>query len=975
MRLMWQALGLVLLGAVGVWAQVIAPGSEDETVFNTRPAYPAYAMQRYVSYDAVVPARGAVYDRLGQFVSYGSYGLRWNEVRDRYTRQKEEAGLGLGSLSGGSDVLQQSNFFNFLAVVRQNYDQQYMSMAVGRNLAASFTPLVLSHISYGGLRVDYATPRQDLTFLLSRGGSMESSLLFSRLRGDERGFEELSPVIVGGGNWRGHFGALDIGASFFRQVQSNVKSKPVSLVRGDVPYPEIRSPKVLKVRVSDDSPRDLQAAAYYGASVAVKGLVDSVAVYYTGSRQRAQGSRYEYRAGMEAVIEEGRQVDGHYEASGPDERIIVSFDLQSLYAAQPGLVVVDADIEVLVEGDYRIGMRQLYDFSFTDPNTGVTSVDQRSWPFTPEAGDQSIDQFSDYLGQDETFFTVRRSEDGPRIGEGPVAVRFKHAIPTAQTFYSVNINLLTERFHLNGEFVLNPQDFKFPTAAGKRQSEMAKAGYMTLKGRMGVLGTVGAEVFHLEPTYGGWYDSRRGGLVLHTDVRERAAGITNRSITQEFRTYDDNDDHDNWPDDYPGSADILYMPRGNFERPTFPSSRPEGGVYPGLDRNGDLILDHDRNRNAVDDYLEPFYGYDSDPPEFVYGLDLNNNLVPDFRENDDEPDYPYRRDQRGAHLYYDLTTKPWWLRLARLGWYRADEIAGGHKMSSFYGRVGLRAEMPRLWLDLSNDFKRVRDDIADDVYRVVPILVLGANPTLEETQANQRFNQPSPPPQDALPMRNSLANTSYLESRWLPLAGVQVVNTFKYVLNRKMTDKAGGTVLQKDETLHNFSMVNKASYSRMLLPKLELTARIKHLWAKWDENSYVPVDTLGTYTYLKRTPLPDGSVRLDTVSTPENEASWSLVTPELVLSYALTPQTRIEYGQHGLFLPMLHSRFTDRQVAANSFDQRVSLLQFSMLGEYGGYRMVSSVGLRWEKVDYHQRSLKEDIDFTSFFVDVIFSPE
>ena len=73
----------------------------------------------------------------------------------------------------------------------------------------------------------------DLTFLLSRGGSLEASLIYSRLRGDQRGFEEMSPVIVGGANWKGRFGGLELGATFFRQRQSNIKSKPLSLGRGD----------------------------------------------------------------------------------------------------------------------------------------------------------------------------------------------------------------------------------------------------------------------------------------------------------------------------------------------------------------------------------------------------------------------------------------------------------------------------------------------------------------------------------------------------------------------------------------------------------------------------------------------------------------------------------------------------------------------------------------------------------------------
>jgi hypothetical protein len=940
-------------------------------VFLREPPLPYFpqAQDRYVAYDAVVPARNAMYDRLGQFVSYGVYGLRWSEIRDRHTQAKIDAGVRTGALNGGSRVLQQSDFFNYFAAVRHSYGGRHMSMAVGRNLSTSFTPLVLNSMTYGGLRVDYGTPRHELTFLLSRGGSLESSLLYSRLRGDQRGFAELSPVIVTGANWKGHFGALDAGATFFRQLQSNVKSKPGSLVRGDLPYPEFRSPRVIKVRVSDDSPRDRGGAAVYGAQIFLRGLVDSAEVLYTSAAGLA--GPYQHLAGLQAAFA-GRQVADHYEAEG-SEAVVVTFDLQGLYQAQPDLVVAAVDFELLVEGDYRIGLRQLYDFEL--PSGALDA--NRAWPFNP-AGQFSLDQFQDHLGQEEMYFTVRRAKDSPALGQGPEVVRFRHAIPTAQSFYGLNVNWLSRYFHLTGEGVLNPQDFKFPTAPGSRFRRTSKAGYLTLQGRLGAAGRLGAEVFRLDPTYGGGYDSRRGGLVLHTDVREQQGSVENAvvAMTQEFRTYDDNDDHDNWPDDYPGSADALYMARGAFERPTYPSSRPEGGVYPGLDLNGDFILDHDKNRNAVEDYLEPFLGYDADPPEFVYGLDLNNNLVPDFRENDDEPDYPYRRDQQGAHLFCDLTARPRWLNLARLGWYRARELAGGHRMSALYGRVGLSGETPGFGLSFNDDLKRVRDDIADDTYRVILVFDPGGAGTRDAVATNERYNQPSPPLPDFLPMRNSLVNTAHLDSRWLPLPGLQVVNTLNYTVNRRFSDEdALGNRLQEAGTLHNFSMVNKASFTREVLPRLKGTARVKHLLARWDEGSYVPVDTLGTYRFVQETPGEDGTVRLDTVAVPEGEASWSLITPELVLSYELTPRTHLEFGQHGFFLPGLSGRYVDRRLPANGYTGNVSLLQLSMEGAYGGYRMISTVGLRRAKVDLHRRALAADADFTSFFADVIFSPE
>ena len=108
--------------------------------------YPPLSSDRYIRYGAANQGRRAVYDRLGQFVSYGSYGLQWTETRDSYTQAKIDAGIPLGSLNAGSGALIQNSFFQFLAVARQTYGEEAMSIAVGRNLASSFTPLVFNQM-------------------------------------------------------------------------------------------------------------------------------------------------------------------------------------------------------------------------------------------------------------------------------------------------------------------------------------------------------------------------------------------------------------------------------------------------------------------------------------------------------------------------------------------------------------------------------------------------------------------------------------------------------------------------------------------------------------------------------------------------------------------------------------------------------------------------------------------------------------
>ncbi|MBT6143931.1 MAG: hypothetical protein HOH74_00800, partial [Gemmatimonadetes bacterium] len=920
--------------------------------------YPPYSVDRYIRYGAANQGRRAVYDRLGQFVSYGSYGLQWSEMRDSYTQAKVDAGIPLGNLNAHSGALIQNSFFQFLAVARQTYGEEAMSIAVGRNLASSFTPLVVNQMQYGGLRIDYASRRHDLTILFSRGGTLETTL-WSNLRGNERDVREMSPVLVGGANWIGHFGNADVGATFYRQLQSNIKSDRASLWRGDVPYMELKPPKQITVRVRDDSPRDGGGAAVYDASILLVAVVDSTQRRYTSDSEQA-GTDVFFDPGMVRLQGiSGRQVGSHWEAA-EDEFIDIVFTIDADLAA------IDADIEVLADGDYLIEVRQLHDFDVP----GSTNTVERSWPSDPPQDGYAGTFFEDYLRQDEAFFTVARSDGRQGLDGAPKRVRINYGIPTAQSFYGASLKYEVEGLTLDGEIVHNPQEYKFPTAKGRRSTESGTAGYLTAQARFGRYGNVGAEVFRIEPNYGGSYDSRRGGLVLFTDTAGDVQAGESRGVTartQEYKAFDDNDDHDNWPDDMPGSGDALYMPRGTFQRPAYLARKPEGGVFPGFDMDGDLVVDFDRNRNTVDDYLEPFLGYDSMPPDFDFGIDFNNNLIPDYRENDDHPDYPYRRDQRGWHFFYDVNRRPWWLSEARLGAFGADEISGGHQSRVQYSILGVATEAPSWWTKARNVLKRVEDDIPDDVYRLV---------LSEDIEINSLYNEPSrTPPRDFLPMRKSVVNTAWIETGWLPARGLSVSNTFKYVVNRRGDVDGEGEdaeMIQKAGTDQNFSMVNKVSYQRELQPQLILTARAKHLLARWDEGSYSPVDS--TFGRIDDDNDPETPTVLDH-RLGGHEASWSLFTPELLLSYSLTRKTRIEFGQHGLFLPFLRARYSDREFEINSYTQNVSILQLSMSGEHGGYNLVAHVGLRRDNRYLHKDAKaagRKDTDMTAFFVDVIF---
>jgi hypothetical protein len=97
--------------------------------------------------------------------------------------------------------------------------------------------------------------------------------------------------------------------------------------------------------------------------------------------------------------------------------------------------------------------------------------------------------------------------------------------------------------------------------------------------------------------------------------------------------------------------------------------------------------------------------------------------------------------------------------------------------------------------------------------------------------------------------------------------------------------------------------------------------------------------------------------------------------PEVLATYTLTQKTRVEFGQHGLFLPFLRTRLHDRLSKAERYQSNVSILQVTMTGKHFGYAMVTSVGLRRERRYFNKTAMLDDTKLSAFFVDVIFGPE
>ncbi|MSR83708.1 MAG: hypothetical protein EXS58_12420 [Candidatus Latescibacteria bacterium] len=935
---LWRSLVLVVLWAGAVFGGT--PADEDLFIRKTQE-YDNFSRTGYERYP-LFPQSRPVYNRVGNYEGHGVYLMRWDEIREQNLEARLRAPDDVFRTEARSSVFADDatmrSEFGGLSMSHQGWQGRGATFFMGRGPTSTFSPLVFYQPDFSGVRADLTGAHQELSILLSRGGLWGRNL-YADFNGNSSGVIAMSPVLLYGGNWRGRFGALQLGASFLRQVQSSIKGDRSSLYRGGLPYQNLQPPKQLIVRLSDDSPDDQEGMAVYGVQVFVR--IKETGELRTGDAQAAAAG-----AVFDPLLQpqtRGRRVSDHWEAQGAAETVDFTFTLPAALAAE------SVQIAAQVSGDYHIGVRQKHDF--LSPETGKN--EERTWPSPSPLNGVNM-AFKDNPRETEPFYTVVRAAGNPRLGGESKLVRFDHAIPTGQTFYGFNSKIDVAHFSLEGEMVANPQDFIFPTAGGDRVRRTAFGGFLKVRRGLGRLGGAGAEVFRLDPTYGGWYDSRRGGAVFFTDVAGDALGgekVAAESLTQEFPLYADNDDHDRWPDDQ--VQDSPYVPQGAFRDPVYLGGRPESGTFPGLDQNGDRVYDMDTDRDGVGDWLEPFFAYEVDPPDFVYGVDFNNNGVPDFRENDAEPDYPYRRDRRGGHLFFDPGGRPTWLDRMTIGWYHLSQKVGGGRSRAIYARSRAHLTLGGVALGLADDFKQVKDDIPDDVYRFV---------LSTETGIFGRFNTSAYlPPPDPLLMRDSMVNTAFLETRYAPWRRLEVINNVKFTTNWRAEVKGRqGELVQDGRTLNNFTLVSKAEYRLQPVENLSLVARVKYLAVRNDAGSY-------NFSYTIENPA-------DTLEA-NPKAAWSMFTPNLKARYRLTSKTSLEFGQAGFFLPALKARYSDFEHPAMGYTANLSVLQLTMSGDNQGYQVTTNLGVRWEQTSYDARALREDEDFSSFFIDVVFGVE
>ena len=806
---------------------------------------------------------------------------------------------------------------NALRIGHYSHKDLHWSATVGTAIRTRFSSLTLSQLRMGQARLDLNSHqgRDQITVLYNRGRTTGQ---FSGWGTSTGSTEERSPVLMYGGHWQhaiGHY--AQIGTTFLNQFQAFPSSPDANPWRGDLPY-EMNGPRIIRVQIADDSPEDQVSAVVYNLHIIIEGERNDEPVRLTTIAEDEDFSQ-----GLVATRSRsgGRFASGGWEAAGSD-KVVYEFNIPQDVTVRSARFVAE------VAGDYRIGVRHEYDFNWSKPGEDEIFTESLLWPATPLGTEGRRAFKGDVLGFDEEpFYTVRRAGRDGRITDTPQRVTFDYGMPTGQTLGSIDWHANLVGLTLSGEVAHNLQNYMYPVGAndGHRSTQEASAWWAQfIKDFPG--GTqVGFEIFRLDPNYSGGYDSRRGGLPFHLDRQVGTSSRTVKTETQEFALVDDNDDGDQWPDE-----SLNDQPNAGW---------PDSEVYPGLDEDGDAVPDSDQNLNFIPDWEEPFLMYDADPVEFVYDIDLNNNILPDFRENDDLPDYPYPRDQRGHHLFGRFDRLGKLGRSLTIGFYNHREIANSGTAKALYLRYAYDLQVP-LWgrIGLDYDVKNVEDDIRDDTYIwIVPDSKFHKVNVMDGPPGQPGRERPATP--DPLRMRDSVVNTLHLDTALRRWDNLNIENSMLLIRNgQARIDLEDGTgTLQEEDTRSHFTLVNKIDYIWQR-GSLTVHPKFKHLLQR---------NRIGS----EKDPL----------------SSYSEFIPIFRANYAFTENTRLLAGLQGF--PGLAYKRWDRIVEEDTFDQLDQMIMLKISSEYWGYPTTMSWGMHFTRREY-SRLRERDIENHRIFLDV-----
>lgn len=819
--------------------------------------YSNYAREHYQRYVDIVQEGDSFYDRYGNYITRG-----WVIYNNSQMQPKQF----------GSSILKASrlnDWFSGILISSDAKGQHHYALTIGDKIRSTLTPMTFSKPAWDGAQFDYASDKYHGTIVYSRisgpGGTSTNDIEFVATN---------TTSLIGGRVTAqvGDFATLGLTSVNAHQSNTIIDGFSGNPISGELTLDQNNTISSIEIVLRDDSPEDgVGGAAFFPAgSDIIIHYLPGVNVDETGKDIPDIGKQIRF----EPVIEGGFVREGYLSADGTEEiRLRYDFDSPTFINIANGSKedIKKVEFRLVLGNDYQVWVTS--DRQLNDSDVSV-------------------------------LLLKAQAEGNVKDNTNLQVVSFEYGLPTATQIWGATLELRdVYGFDFYGEYDLSYSYTKYPNVNidGSEDNHLSWSGisskraapaWMVNLSRNSYPYFLFAESYSMDPRYNTrTFTTLSSGFIDYEDERGHVLELV-----------EDNDDQDQFPDTI---------------RRDFRSGDQQ--VYPGWDENQDFISDFNQNDNrslvnSIPDYDEPFLRHSVDRPEFLFGIDLNNNGWIDRFENDELPDYPYKKNHQGYNIYGGAHLTPD-IRLS-IGAMREDLISSDQKNQSKYAIFTLDRSTPK-WgrFRLFDMFKSVEDNIVDDLLQWLP-------------SANIRTGELTKI-EDPLVARDTWINSFWLGHDYTR-AGFETINYLKYDLyhQRLSAKERAPTGLRKRDFF--FGVINKISY-RFDLGNLWIEPRAK---SEFRNQS------------------------IDLTSTNKRR-EWTRLEG-LILGFPLLKHTT---AQAGLEL----TQFKDLKDEANDFNGIVAAIQFTNSSAYLGYQLTTTMGLQ---IDRQARKEKSTRTITQSFITV-----
>ena len=598
------------------------------------------------------------------------------------------------------------------------------------------------------------------------------------------------------------------------------------------------------------------------------------------------------------------------------------------------------------KGSLRLLLQQRLNLSLAEAQDAIQAIENVRFRLVL-ANDYRVEMSSDRQTNPfgvPQFLPVTRAEGNIKNETNSRQVVFDYGLPTANLLYGLSAEWRNMRgFDFYGEVNINSNYRKYPNR--QKKHHRAIAGIAGDKRSLGWLANLSwqsypwsafLEGFGMDDSYS-------------TSVRPvPPSGVANYAPEATEVLYDfveDNDDQDRQPDQKRANQGSLVPPQvGDFDIDQTGVADPE--VFPGYDENGDFISDFNQNhnpirRNLLPDYDEPFLRYHSDRPEFLFGMDLNNNNWVDRFENDDLPDYPYKKDHWGYNAYSSLQLGP--QAKLTLGQLRQEKRETSEENLTTYGLLTVVEDLPgKGRLRLFDMLRLAKDDIPDPLSQWIVSTPEFGDPGIDSGHHVQIL--------DRLGAADTWINTFYADWKYASPNQWSTFHRFKWETwrqrntgNRLLVDDEGSQVGTGGEPVAIYDPLGPQDRNgRRSSGFLGLIDKVEYQYS-WRGLTISPK---AKSEFLSQTPFD---------RTLDKRRTYDALF-FLQIHFRVLRTTRIEGGLEQRFFYNVLNSEENLQVGQLSGDFRgtVLALQLTNPSTYLGYKLITEVGM-----SYNRRSLEK----------------